>query len=149
MVFSKSIFVTCTFLILYPAILGKGRLIRAIFGHPVFAPFARVTFGAYLIHPLLMMFLSYDDKKGSYYDYHELLLKFIGFTCLSYGISFLLSAIYESPVVTLDKEFLRPKSLNRAEKAKAAGAASADNNAEVSEITTLTGNEKDSKENHS
>eukprot|EP01022_Parablepharisma_sp_SALTPOND_P028904 TRINITY_DN71_c0_g1_i1.p1 TRINITY_DN71_c0_g1~~TRINITY_DN71_c0_g1_i1.p1 ORF type:complete len:723 (+),score=40.19 TRINITY_DN71_c0_g1_i1:100-2169(+) len=138
LVLAKPLFVVCMFGILYPAMIGKARIVRGIFGNGVFVPLARVTFGAYLIHPPLMIFMSLDEKKGSYFDYNGLLLKFLGYLVTSYCISFLLSAVYESPVICLDKEFLRPKAKKRVESKEKGDLVKGVELNEVSETSALT-----------
>ena len=87
--------------------IGHGRGIQAVLGHHVFVPFARCTFGAYLLHPLLMAFLILNEKKGAFFDYNMLMIKFFGFAVISYAASVLATALLESPVVCFDREFIR------------------------------------------
>ncbi len=107
--FSKPVFVTCMFLLLYPAMLGKGWGLRYFLGSSLFSPFARVTFGAYLIHPLIMMYIYWDERKGAFFEYNVLILKFMGFAIVSFAISIVASALFESPIMGIDREFLRKR----------------------------------------
>eukprot|EP01022_Parablepharisma_sp_SALTPOND_P028563 TRINITY_DN71154_c0_g1_i1.p1 TRINITY_DN71154_c0_g1~~TRINITY_DN71154_c0_g1_i1.p1 ORF type:complete len:714 (+),score=31.21 TRINITY_DN71154_c0_g1_i1:128-2143(+) len=100
---SKPLFVLCLFALLYPAMINRGRLMQAIFGHPLFIPLARTTFGAYLFHPMLMIYMSMNEKKGVYFEQETLLIKFVGFAVISYAMSIVMTAMFESPISRLDK----------------------------------------------
>lgn len=109
LIFSRSLFIVCTFGLFFPAMLGKGRVQNALFSCSFYIPFSRITFGAYLLHPCLMIMTSFSEKKGTYFEHYPLLLKFFGYLLFSFGLSFVVSGFYESSVVCLDKEFLQPK----------------------------------------
>jgi len=113
--FAKILFVICLFLGIYPFMLGHGDIVRDFLAHPFFVPFARSTFGTYLIHPTLMLFFTLNNRKGIFYDYKSFLFTFGAYFIVSYFISFIATAIFESPVVSIDREFLRPKSKKLAE----------------------------------
>ncbi len=108
---SKPLFVIFLFGLVYPAMLGKGRTLQTILGHACMLPFARVTFGTYLLHPMLMTFLGFDERKGGYMEHNSYIIKFFGYAVVSYTFSAILSAAVESPVINIDREFVRVRAL--------------------------------------
>ena len=109
LILSKPLFVILLFFLLYPAMVDRARLVQAFLGSPMFVPLARVTFGAYMIHPIIMTFMSYSQRKEDFFEYSLMLIRFGGYAVISYLLSFFLTAIFESPVIGLDKEFIRPR----------------------------------------
>ncbi len=107
LVFAKVIFIVGLFWLMYPLMLGHGGLARQFLAHDFFVPFARCTFGAYLLHPTFMLFHHYNDSKGQIYDPQMNIFRFYGYFFLSYVLSFFATAIFESPVVVFDKTFIR------------------------------------------
>jgi len=109
LMFSRPLFVICFFGLIFPAMLGKGRVQNALFSCSFYIPLSRISFGAYLLHPCIMIMTSLSEKKGTYFEHYSLLLKFFGYLLLSFVLSFIVSGIYESPAFCLEKEFLRLK----------------------------------------
>jgi len=110
--FSRPVFVISLFVVIFPALVGKGRILNLVLGHPVFNPFARTTYGAYLIHEILMLFIVLNYKTGYYMIYSDLLFLFVCFFIVSYIFAIILSLGVEAPVIRLETEFLRPKPKN-------------------------------------
>lgn len=69
----------------------------------VWVPMSRLTFGAYLLHPLVIMF--FFNAQGNAYHYAENLVvfDFISLTFVSYACAFLLAVFVEYPVSNLEK----------------------------------------------
>ncbi|KAI6197060.1 NRF domain-containing protein [Aphelenchoides besseyi] len=93
-------------------ILGR---VNAILGHRVFVPLSKITFCAYLIHPILLQafYLSRPSAfhfTNSFQMLHMFLIALAG----SYAVALLLSLAFELPVMHLDKLIFQPtKRTNR------------------------------------
>ncbi len=107
LLFSKPLFVICLFGLILPAMLGKASLFRSVMGSNFFAPWAKLTFGAYLLHPMIMIFMSYDEKRGGFMDHGPLLVRFAGYLIISYALAVVFTVLFESPSAMLNREFLR------------------------------------------
>ncbi len=87
--------------------LGKLEWLRSFLGFRLFTPFARVTFGVFLLHFALQSYFYGTLGAGLYYEFFSNSLLAIGFAVFSYFFSFFVSMIYESPVVNILKNFVR------------------------------------------
>ncbi len=56
MTFWISCFVLGMSLIIFPCIIGYNDFLLKILGAPFWTPFARITYGAYLVHPTIMFY---------------------------------------------------------------------------------------------
>lgn len=109
LIFSRPLFVLCTFGIFFPAMLGRGRVQNLLCSGSAFIPLGRLTYGAYLLHPCVMIMHNLSEQRGSYFEFSSLMLQFFGYLAVSFGASLVVTGLFESPVVCLDKVFLRPK----------------------------------------
>ena len=64
--FSKGIFVIGMNLVLLPVLMGHFSLMRGFLAFDAFTPLARLTFGAYMLHPTFQMFDALDTVRGEY-----------------------------------------------------------------------------------
>jgi len=104
LLFSKPLFVLALFFLIYPTMLGNYcRLLKSVFESKIFIPLARITFGAYLIHPMLMIFNNASSYKEIYFEHNSLFLQFIGYAFIAYLISAVFTALLESPVIQFSK----------------------------------------------
>jgi peptidoglycan/LPS O-acetylase OafA/YrhL len=79
------------------AISGRGGLVTRFLAHPVFTPLARLTYNAYLVHIIWMIF-TYSQNKVPFYvsTYHQV-IDALAFVCLAYATSFVLYLWIEKP----------------------------------------------------
>ncbi|KAI6183960.1 hypothetical protein M3Y97_00544800 [Aphelenchoides bicaudatus] len=78
--------------------------INAIIGHRMFVPLGKITFCAYLIHPILLQ--SYYLSRPSAFHFthsYQMIYMFIIALFSSYGFALLLSLAFEVPIMHLDK----------------------------------------------
>ncbi|KAI6242646.1 NRF domain-containing protein [Aphelenchoides fujianensis] len=83
--------------------------VNAILGHRVFVPLSKITFCAYLIHPILLQtfYLSRPSAfhfTNSFQMIHMFLIALAG----SYAAALVLSLAFELPVMHLDKLLFQP-----------------------------------------
>ncbi|KAA3681677.1 uncharacterized protein DEA37_0015202 [Paragonimus westermani] len=77
--------------------------IRSLLSWSAFRPFARLTYGAYLLHPIVTLFLALGSQSPVMLDNVYLITVFVTVVFISYALSFLLSLAIESPLVNLEK----------------------------------------------
>ena len=53
-VFSRPFFVLGILCIVYPSMIGQGKIVYSILGWYGWTPFAKVSYAAYLVHPVFM-----------------------------------------------------------------------------------------------
>lgn len=105
---SRPLFVIGLLLVIYPAMLGKEKIISAILGAPFWNALAKLTYGAYLFHVIITI----AEKSGEYHSSYFTIMRVIFFGIhvwvLSYLLSIVLTLFVELPVNRIDKVFLFP-----------------------------------------
>ena len=89
------------FLLSIPWALGYGGRVRALLEHPVFTPLARLTYGVYLVHPLLMLYVTWQTRQ--YYAWHasNIAVMVLGYVALAGAASLTLFLLVEKPVANV------------------------------------------------
>ncbi|XP_071451726.1 O-acyltransferase like protein-like [Hetaerina americana] len=86
---------------------GRGGPVNAILSNRVFVPFSRLSFCAYLIHPIVM-FASYMHSDAPYHLTRDSMVMTIGgFILSSYLLAFVVSMSVEAPSIRL-LEYIHP-----------------------------------------
>jgi len=106
MVASRPLFIIGLSLVLYPVLIGRGKILLAIFGHFIFNPLGKLTYGVYMIHLNLMFIFCFSVLQGKYYVMGDIFINALMQLFLSYTLSFVLTLVFESPIVQLLKTFL-------------------------------------------
>lgn len=97
MTFSRSIFIFAFTLFLFPILLGRWNFMRSILGHDFFTPLARISFGAYLIHPTFMTFEAFNRPRATWSSINANVTTFFAWTVVSFLVSFLFTIVIETP----------------------------------------------------
>ncbi|TGZ63572.1 hypothetical protein CRM22_006842 [Opisthorchis felineus] len=82
---------------------GYAPPIRSLLAWTGFRPFARLTYGVYLVHPLVILFLCLGALSPIMLDNLFLISLFLAVFTLSYGFAYLLSMMTESPILGCEK----------------------------------------------
>ncbi|KAH0954824.1 hypothetical protein HN011_009268 [Eciton burchellii] len=91
---------------------GYGGYINKILSWPPLYPFSRVTYCAYLVHPLVIRWTAMNLDSPFHLGKDTVLITFLGQLVLSYALSFVVSITFEAPVVSMLK-ILAPKKRKR------------------------------------
>lgn len=95
--------------IIFASVAGYGGVVSKILSWKALVPLSRLTFSAYIIHPVLMV-IFYGSREESF-DYSSYLMIYfaIGNIVLTYMASLVLSLVFEAPIVGLEKVLLNRK----------------------------------------
>merc|ERR1712217_63005 len=98
-------------------------LVNSFLSHWMWTPFARLTYGAYLVHPLIIKLAA--GTSTQYYNYSslDLFCRWLGNSTIAFGCSLLLWCLLERPTMTLTSQFLKKKAPPRDAKKPPVGAA--------------------------
>ncbi|WAR04826.1 LOW QUALITY PROTEIN: NRF6-like protein [Mya arenaria] len=86
---------------------GHGGWINEMLSWRGFIPLSRLTYCAYLIHPLVMSTFYMNRRQLTYFTQFELIYLFLGHMTMTYGLSFIVSLVFEAPMMGLEKAILR------------------------------------------
>ena len=89
-------------ILLYACHHGYGGLINSFLSMPFWIPLSRLTYTAYLVHPIVLVIIIGSEKDTMYYTDVKITVYIVGSTVLSYGVAALLSSMVEFPVANLE-----------------------------------------------
>ena len=117
-IFGRPGFVLSMLLLIYPVMLGRGPLIQHLLGNEFFSVLSKLTFAAYLFHPLVVVYYLGSMEESIYFKGWKLFVFGLESFVLTYFLAFIMSLLVECPLTIVSKEFLRPsRSAPRAIKA--------------------------------
>ncbi|KAH8090106.1 transferase [Aureococcus anophagefferens] len=95
-------------LLALPCFFGRGAFVGGILSLPVFAPLAKLTFAAYLIHPAVLDVL-YKSSTDARVVFTEVgwYVAFLGVSAIVLLCSLVVHLFVEQPLVNLEKHVLR------------------------------------------
>eukprot|EP00826_Nyctotherus_ovalis_P036815 TRINITY_DN329_c0_g1_i2.p1 TRINITY_DN329_c0_g1~~TRINITY_DN329_c0_g1_i2.p1 ORF type:complete len:705 (+),score=98.29 TRINITY_DN329_c0_g1_i2:237-2351(+) len=108
-VFARPGFALGLSLVIYPACLGKARVLRAVLGYHAFNVLAKSIYAVYMLH--MEVLKVYWGMRQTHEDFTEYNIWTQTIDCyvLSCAVAVIATLVFEYPVIGLSKEFLRPK----------------------------------------
>ncbi|EDW63018.1 uncharacterized protein [Drosophila virilis] len=82
---------------------GLAPTVNAILSYRVLWPLSRLTYCAYLIHPIIMFICSSHMSGTVHLNNPMILTTFLGNAVVSFGSAFVISALFEAPVIRVLK----------------------------------------------
>ncbi|XP_060663059.1 uncharacterized protein LOC132796048 [Drosophila nasuta] len=82
---------------------GMAPMVNAILSYRVLWPLSRLTYCAYLIHPIIMFICSSHMSGTVHLNNPMILTTFLGNAVVSFGSAFVISALFEAPVIRILK----------------------------------------------
>ncbi|XP_071097623.1 nose resistant to fluoxetine protein 6-like [Haliotis cracherodii] len=93
--------------VIFACTTGYGGFVNTLLSWPAFIPLSRLTYCAYLVHPIVMyIFFSSQHTLLNLSDINTVIW-FLGLLVLSYMAAFVVSMAFESPMMGLEKAFLK------------------------------------------
>ncbi|XP_031849553.1 nose resistant to fluoxetine protein 6-like [Nomia melanderi] len=100
-VFSHSGWAVAIGWVLIACVTGNGGIINRILSWKYLYPLSRVSYCAYLIHPLVMRAVVQKGESSMHLTLGMMVILFLGFTVSCYVVSFVISLLFEAPMVSL------------------------------------------------
>ncbi|XP_046563524.1 nose resistant to fluoxetine protein 6-like [Haliotis rubra] len=85
---------------------GNGGVINSILSWSAWIPLGRLTYGAYLIHTVVLSYTEFSVRSLRYADVVFVSYHYIGTFTVSYALSFITCVLVESPCLGLEKVVL-------------------------------------------
>ncbi|KFM59972.1 Nose resistant to fluoxetine protein 6, partial [Stegodyphus mimosarum] len=89
--------------VIYVCLTKQAGIVDSILSWKLFIPLSRLTYCAYLIHPMVITGYFSSLKSLLEVSHPTLVLYFLGFLVVTYGLSLPVSLIFESPIIGLEK----------------------------------------------
>ncbi|XP_067940094.1 nose resistant to fluoxetine protein 6-like [Watersipora subatra] len=85
---------------------GRGGWVNDLLAWRGFVPLSRMTYCAYLVHPVVMTYLSYSMQSTVRYTKLFYAQTFVAHVCFSFGVAFVFSLLFEAPFLNIDKHLI-------------------------------------------
>ena len=105
----RPLFVIGIILIIYPVLMGYYKPLLDILGNGVFNAMARITYGAYMFHLIIMSFLTAAEDQAFFFSLEFIIFLGIDIFVLAYLFSFIAAVLFETPMILVEKKFLLEK----------------------------------------
>lgn len=99
----RTVWGACVGWVVFACATGNGGFINTLLSWSFFTPLARLTYCAYLIHPILIYAYYSSLRTPLYMDDSTLAVVFSGIMVLTYMFAFVLSLAFEAPLLSLEK----------------------------------------------
>lgn len=93
-------------MILLPCLMGRCWLLRKFLSFDFWIPLARLTFGAYLLHPIFISFDALNTVRGEFVNTNYGITKYLCWLIVSFLVSLLCTLLVETPFMILEKTFI-------------------------------------------
>ncbi|XP_055861675.1 uncharacterized protein LOC106068402 isoform X1 [Biomphalaria glabrata] len=93
----------CVGWVVFACFSNCGGFIDSFLSWQGWIPLSKLTFGAYLVHLIIMMFFNNNAQVLNYFSYFFVIERFLAVFVLSYGLSLVFSLLIETPVRNLIK----------------------------------------------
>ncbi|XP_070174525.1 uncharacterized protein [Littorina saxatilis] len=88
--------------IIFVCSVGQGGFVHKLLSWNAFVPLCRITYGVYLLHPILIAVVLNGSRYPFHLHFGSLIYMFVGNLVCAYGLAFLLITLVESPFTSLE-----------------------------------------------
>ncbi|XP_076440369.1 nose resistant to fluoxetine protein 6-like [Babylonia areolata] len=103
---SHTVWGVCVCWVIFACATGHGGPVNTFLSWNAFIPVSRLTYTAYLVHPIVMNLYHLGAPSAFYMSNFHCTILFLGFTVAAFGAAFLLSLAFEAPMMALEKVLL-------------------------------------------
>ncbi|XP_046544572.1 nose resistant to fluoxetine protein 6-like [Haliotis rubra] len=86
---------------------GCGGIVNSILSWEAWIPLGRLTYGAYLLHVMVLTTRHANRRTAYYYNAEYLSYEFLGTWGITYGMAFIFAVLVEAPCLGIEKALLR------------------------------------------
>ncbi|XP_060080526.1 nose resistant to fluoxetine protein 6-like [Ylistrum balloti] len=103
----KPLWGVCVSWVIFACVTGNGGFINTILSWSPFIPLGRLSYCAYLVHPIVIFVYMRSLKQTVYATDFVMIYLFLGHLVTSYAVAFVVSLAFESPMMGLEKAIFR------------------------------------------
>ncbi|BFZ22751.1 hypothetical protein BsWGS_25791 [Bradybaena similaris] len=97
--------------VIFACSTGQGAFVGKLLSWNMFLPLCRITYGVFLLHPILISVVIESSHNHFYLDFGELIYTYLPILICSWGVAFILISCVECPFTTFESHIrLRFKS---------------------------------------
>ncbi|XP_067662821.1 nose resistant to fluoxetine protein 6-like [Haliotis asinina] len=91
---------------------GNGGFVNTLMSWTGFVTLSRLTYCAYLIHPMVIIYQYMTHRSPFFVSDVNIVCNFLGFLVITYGLSFVVSLVFEAPMMGLEKAVFKRERRN-------------------------------------
>ncbi|KAK6195849.1 hypothetical protein SNE40_001192 [Patella caerulea] len=103
----RTIWGACVSWVVIACSTGYGGFVNTILSWEGFIPLSRLSYCAYLVHPLVLFSFYYSSRKPLYLYDVGMVYYFFGNMVASYAVAFIVSLAFEAPMMGLEKAIFK------------------------------------------
>ncbi|OWF53373.1 O-acyltransferase like protein-like [Mizuhopecten yessoensis] len=103
----KTLWGVCVSWVIFACVTGNGGYINTILSWSPFVPLGRLTYCAYLVHPIIIFVYIRSLRQAVYATDFVMIYQFLGHLVTAYGVAFVVSLTFESPMMGLERAIFR------------------------------------------
>ena len=107
--FSRAIWSLCIAIIMHLCLSRRGRAVGSFLSWNIWTPLAQLSFGAYLIHPIVIFVWQLGGREKNTFRLFSFLMDFTSISVVSFVLAAMAALVIEFPFSKL----LRPRSTKR------------------------------------
>lgn len=104
--FSRLLWAIALAFLVWACYTGRGGLLQWFLGHPAWVVPSRLTYGAYLIHPMVLSYLYFSVTAPLHYSIISVIYIYVGNVMISYFLAVVSFCLLERPMMNLEKLLL-------------------------------------------
>ena len=135
--FSRPVEALAFGLLMHACFIHQDGLLNRFFSHAFFTPLARLTFAAYLFHPLVIWFFYMNRSRPLHFSTLDLVFYYLANLLLSYIGAYVISLLIEKPFMNIEKLIFKPPKRTPKPAALPASEADVADDAEGGETTAI------------
>lgn len=103
---SRPLWACATGWMIWACITKHGGPFEWLLSARLFVPFSKLTYPAFLVHPIVMA-LFYGRQEPTHFSHYLMLYLILGHIVITYASAFLLSALFELPLLQVERVIKR------------------------------------------
>ncbi|XP_076472960.1 nose resistant to fluoxetine protein 6-like [Babylonia areolata] len=107
---SRTVWGACVAWVVIACVTGNGGFVNTILSWSAFVPVSRLSYCIYLLHIMVIMLYVMNRRATIFFDDVNLVFLYLGSLVASCVVAFVASLAFESPMMGLERVFLRPSS---------------------------------------
>ncbi|KAK3607214.1 hypothetical protein CHS0354_031712 [Potamilus streckersoni] len=98
--------------VIFACATGNGGIVDIFLSWDFFIPLGRLTYCAYLVHPVVMYFYYLSRRSTIVFNDTQMSYLFVGHLVFAYAAAFILSLVFEFPMMGLEKVLFKRERRN-------------------------------------
>ena len=104
--FSRTLWALAIGWLFFLCMINRGGFVNKILSWPIWAPFARLNYGTYLIHLTIIYIITTNQRIPFFFQRHLVVNSFVVHIFFSYVAAILVVIFIETPFVVIEKKII-------------------------------------------